>query len=78
MKKRIKAETGKTYKLKFDRWIPYKRWAGTDTVSQSVKTTIQGEFEFIRKQGSKLYFYEPNKGLDILLSSEEFNNALQE
>lgn len=70
-------EKGKTYKLKYKKTVPYKRWRGSLTISQWEVVEYSGEYEYIGSKGGKLHFYNNWAGVDILFTKKEALEALQ-
>lgn len=70
---------GVNYKLKYSRTYPSRRWRGNNTPSEYQKEDYCGIHEYRGNRGSKLHFYDNDRGVDVLLSKSDaitaFNNA---
>lgn len=72
---------GVIYKLKYSRTYPSRRWRGTNIPTEFQKEVYSGMYEYRGNRGSKLHFYDNDRGIDVLFYKSEaisaFNNAKQ-
>lgn len=62
---------GQEYDMLYYKSIPTKRFRGSSTPSQWVTERVMGTYEYISQRGSKMHFYDNERGIDILITKTE-------